>query len=96
MTTGITNDKASGGNISPSHRKEQTLDVFVFLFLIIPSTIISFFVLKQGGMTFVLIALSTILRDLALIRRLYCGPGAFDVHFDNQQRLLPHTPEDSL
>jgi membrane protease YdiL (CAAX protease family) len=52
---------------APSQRKEQFVEVFVFLFLIVPSLVLSFFVVKQGGMSFVLIALSSILRDLALV-----------------------------
>jgi membrane protease YdiL (CAAX protease family) len=47
--------------------KEQLLEVSVFLFLIAPSLILSFFVVKQGDMSFVLTAVSTILRDLALV-----------------------------
>jgi hypothetical protein len=67
MTTGVSNDKASVENNPPSHRKGQTVEVSVFLFLIVPSMIMSFFVVKQGRMSFVLVALSTILRDLALV-----------------------------
>lgn len=48
-------------------QKEQLLEVSVFLFLIAPSLILSFFVVKQGDMSFVLTAVSTILRDLALV-----------------------------
>jgi membrane protease YdiL (CAAX protease family) len=48
------------------NQKEQLLEVSVFLFLIAPSLILSFFVVKQGEMSFVLTAVSTILRDLAL------------------------------
>jgi membrane protease YdiL (CAAX protease family) len=47
--------------------KEQLLEALVFLFLIAPSLILSFFVVKQGDMSFVLTAVSTILRDLALV-----------------------------
>lgn len=67
MTNVASNDKASGKNDTSSHRKEQTIEVSVFLFLIVPSMIFSFFIVKQGGMSFVLIAFSTILRDLALV-----------------------------
>ncbi len=49
------------------HRKEQLVEVFVFLFLIIPSMILSFFAFKQGSLNFALVAISVILRDLALV-----------------------------
>jgi membrane protease YdiL (CAAX protease family) len=67
MTTDISNDKGSGENHMLSHRKEQIVEVSVFLFLIVPSMVISFFVVKQGSISFVLVALSSILRDLALV-----------------------------
>jgi membrane protease YdiL (CAAX protease family) len=63
MTTVISNDKDSGENHMLSHRKEQTVEVSVFLFLIVPSMIISFFIVKQGSISFVLVALSSILRN---------------------------------
>ncbi len=47
--------------------KEQKIEVSVFLFLIVPSMIMSFFLVKEGNVSFVLIALSIILRDLALV-----------------------------
>ena len=49
------------------NRKEQLAEVSVFLFLIVPSMAFSFFVKKQGGLTFPFVAVSTILRDLALV-----------------------------
>ena len=67
MMTDISNDKGSGENHMPSHRKEQIVEVSVFLLLIVPSMIISFFVVKQGGISFVLVAFSSILRDLAMV-----------------------------
>lgn len=67
MTTIARTDKAFGENNARSHRKEQIVEVSVFLFLIVPSMIISFFIVRQGSMSFMLIALSTILRDLALV-----------------------------
>ena len=41
--------------------------MFVFLFLIAPSMVLSFFAVKQGTASFDLIAIATILRDLALV-----------------------------
>jgi membrane protease YdiL (CAAX protease family) len=46
---------------------EQLLEVSVFLFLIVPSMALSFFVIKQGHLSFVITAVATILRDLALV-----------------------------
>jgi membrane protein YdbS with pleckstrin-like domain len=47
--------------------KERLIEVSVFLFLIVPSMILSFFVTRQGKVSFVFVAVSTILRDLALV-----------------------------
>ena len=63
MATGLNNSNA---NIRDS-RKEQVAEVSVFLFLIIPSMALSFFAIKQGSPNFVLVAISVILRDLALM-----------------------------
>ncbi len=48
-------------------RREALLEVSVFLFLIVPSMALSFFVTRQGKVDFAFIAVSTILRDLALV-----------------------------
>lgn len=48
-------------------RKAALLEVLVFLFLIVPSMALSFFVTRQGRVDFPFIAVSTILRDLALV-----------------------------
>ncbi len=53
--------------ISENGWKEQAAEVSVFLFLIIPSMALSFFAIKQGSLNFVLVAISVILRDLALV-----------------------------
>lgn len=50
-----------------SVRREALLEVSVFLFLIVPSMALSFFVTRQGKVDFVFVAVSTILRDLALV-----------------------------
>lgn len=49
------------------NRKEQAIEVSVFLFLIAPSMAFSFFLIKQGSVSFVLTAIASILRDLALV-----------------------------
>jgi membrane protease YdiL (CAAX protease family) len=48
-------------------RKEQVVEVSVFLFLIVPSMALSFFAIKQGNLSFVLVSISAILRDLGLV-----------------------------
>jgi membrane protease YdiL (CAAX protease family) len=48
-------------------RREQAVEVSVFLFLIVPSMLFSFLIIKQGTVGFTLTAVSTIARDLALL-----------------------------
>lgn len=48
-------------------RRVQTVELGIFLFLIVPSMVLSFFVTRQGQLTFVPVAIMTILRDLALV-----------------------------
>jgi membrane protease YdiL (CAAX protease family) len=48
-------------------RGKSLIEVLVFLFLILPSMALSFLVVKQGNMSFILTAVSTILRDLSLV-----------------------------
>lgn len=48
-------------------RKEQWIELSVFVFLIVPSMVLSFFAVKQGSLGFVVVAVSTILRDLSLV-----------------------------
>src|SRR5579883_990993 len=50
-----------------SPRTEQTIEVLVFLFLIVPSLILSLFAVPEGGVDFIVVALSTIFRDLGLV-----------------------------
>jgi len=50
----------------PPNTTEQLFEVLVFLFLIVPTLALSFFVGQQGA-SFVLTAVATILRDLALL-----------------------------
>ena len=48
-------------------RREQLGEVGVFLLLIVPSMILSYFVIHQGALTFDLTAWATMLRDLGLV-----------------------------
>ncbi len=50
-----------------SNRREQYLELLVFLFLILPSLVFSFFAVRQGNMSFMLISSAAILRDLSLV-----------------------------
>jgi membrane protease YdiL (CAAX protease family) len=48
-------------------RRRELLEVLVFLSLIVPSMFLSFFVVRQGGLGFVITAWATIGRDLGLV-----------------------------
>jgi membrane protease YdiL (CAAX protease family) len=62
------NTPNSGSSYSaPSGGKEQLYEISVFLFLILPSMALSFFAVKQGSLSFAVVAFATILRDLGLI-----------------------------
>ena len=52
-------------------RRVQLIEVAVFLFLIVPSMALSFLVVKQGNLSFVLTAVATILRDLGLVSLIF-------------------------
>jgi membrane protease YdiL (CAAX protease family) len=62
----LNNDKAWE---CPDHatRKIQFIEVLVFLFLIMPSLVLSFFVVQQGSVNFSFVAVATIVRDLSLL-----------------------------
>ena len=66
MDTGMDGFAEEVPQCVPLSRHEQAIEVLVFLFLIVPSMVMSFFV-QQSGASFVLVAVSTIVRDLALI-----------------------------
>jgi len=67
MTNGLYQSSANGASKAQSSWNEQLVEVSVFLFLIVPSMALSFFAVKQGSLSFVLVAFATILRDLALV-----------------------------
>lgn len=61
---------SSGGSENDRSRLSHNIrlaEVSVFLFLVVPSMILSFFAFKQGTLSFVLVAFTTILRDLSLV-----------------------------
>lgn len=65
MITGL--NKKSSRDSAGSNAKEQVVEVSVFLFLIIPSMVLSFFLIKRGNLSFTLVAFATILRDLSMV-----------------------------
>jgi membrane protease YdiL (CAAX protease family) len=58
---------SSHGMQPGTSKRVQAAEMSVFLLLIAPSLLFSFFVVKQGSVGFVLTAFATILRDLALV-----------------------------
>jgi membrane protease YdiL (CAAX protease family) len=67
VPTGLNNNQVVSEDSLYANRTEQLTEVSVFLFLIVPSMVLSFFAIKQGTLDFVLVAFATILRDLALV-----------------------------
>jgi hypothetical protein len=67
VITGSNNSKVNSRTTVHSSTKEQVVEVSVFLFLIVPSMALSFFAVKQGILSFALVAIATILRDLGLV-----------------------------
>ncbi len=61
-------DKCDGvGSDANFRRREQVLEVGVFLVLIVPSMALSLFAVRQGQLGFTLAASAIMLRDLALV-----------------------------
>lgn len=67
MTTDVNITMASRRSGLHVARTEQLFEVSVFLFLIVPSMVLSFLAIKQGNLGFTITAVATILRDLALV-----------------------------
>lgn len=57
--------------VTDREQKERLLETMVFLLLIVPSTVLSFFVLQQGTLGFTMTAIAVIARDLALISLIF-------------------------
>ncbi len=55
------------GNRLTSDRLARALEVLVFLFLIVPSLVISLFILQQSSLDFGIEAIATIFKDLSLV-----------------------------
>ncbi len=61
-------DTSSGKTaVGQFEKREQIIEVAVFLFLIGPSLALSLFLINQGNVSFLLTAVATILRDLSLL-----------------------------
>jgi membrane protease YdiL (CAAX protease family) len=60
-----------GGRAPGFMRRERLIEVLVFLFLVVPSLVLSFFATGQGKIGFDLMAWSVILRDLALVSLIF-------------------------
>ena len=67
MTTDLNSQNSVTVRGGQHAHKEQLFELSVFLFLIVPSMALSFFAVKQGSLSFVIVASGTILRDLALV-----------------------------
>jgi membrane protease YdiL (CAAX protease family) len=67
MTTYATTHPEVAEQAAQFSRREQIIEVLVFLFLIAPSMALSFFAVDQGNVGFTLTAIATILRDAALV-----------------------------
>jgi membrane protease YdiL (CAAX protease family) len=55
----------------PLSSREQLLELSIFLLLIVPSMVLSFFAVRQGGLSFLLTAWATMLRDLGLVALIF-------------------------
>ncbi len=67
MPSFMTEDSTTGKWRSYSEHRERSVELWVFLFLIVPSLVLSFFAVRQGSLSFPLIAIATIFRDLSLL-----------------------------
>ena len=59
--------RSSGSAPDGPGRREQVFELLVFLFMIVPSMVLSFFAINRGSVSFTLTAAATIVRDLALV-----------------------------
>jgi membrane protease YdiL (CAAX protease family) len=71
MNGGVPESGMQRGYSLHSGRKTLFFEISAFLFLIIPSMVLSFFAVKKGVLSFTLMAWATILRDLALVSLIF-------------------------
>jgi cytochrome c oxidase subunit IV len=67
ITEQVIRDETPGEAANQITHQVQLVELGVFLFLIVPSMLLSFFAFRQGSVGFTLTAIATILRDLALV-----------------------------
>jgi len=67
MTITAADQEAAPAVQRPRGRGEQAVELLVFLFLIMPSMLLSLAAVRQGSVSFVIAAVAAILRDLALV-----------------------------
>jgi membrane protease YdiL (CAAX protease family) len=67
MPSNLMESSVSDQSCQTPSRKEQTVEVAVFLFLIVPSMALSLLAIREGLLSFMLAATATIFRDLSLI-----------------------------
>ena len=67
MFNGETESRAPPALDNRRDRRVKSVEVVVFLFLIVPSLVLSLFVVREGNLDFSISALATIFRDLALV-----------------------------
>jgi membrane protease YdiL (CAAX protease family) len=67
MDSELPDIKESSGALCGNMRVRKLVEVLVFLFLIVPSLVLSFFAVRKGGLSFVFTATSVTLRDLSLV-----------------------------
>jgi membrane protease YdiL (CAAX protease family) len=63
----VAESTTAGTRVDLEPRRRELLEVLVFLLLIVPSMLLSFLVVRQGGLGFVVTAWATIGRDLGLV-----------------------------
>jgi membrane protease YdiL (CAAX protease family) len=66
MTNVVEQTKETGKSVQ-FKTKEELLEVLVFLFMIMPSMLLSFFAVRQGSVSFSFTAIATMLRDIGLV-----------------------------
>lgn len=71
MPANLNSERLKWTSNGPPSEREQLIEVSVFLFLILPSMVLSLFAVRQGSLNFLLVASATILRDLGLLSLIF-------------------------
>lgn len=67
MHAGWSGNDIAGERTDALGRRQQALEVLVFLFLVVPSMALSFLSVQPDGLSFQVVAVANILRDLSLL-----------------------------